>query len=142
VRGVIQGSVVLILALALFGVTVNGPIWLVVLLLLLGIFSFIGLGIAITSLATDEETAGTFMMVLQFPMMFLSGVFFPIEQMPWYMQGISKALPLTYAIQAMRKVLVLGATPQDILLEIGVLLVFGIVMLVLAVPLFKKAMAR
>jgi ABC-2 type transport system permease protein len=142
VRGVIQGTVVLILALALFGVTVNGPIWLVILMLLLGIFSFIGLGIAITSLATDEETAGTFMMVLQFPMMFLSGVFFPIEQMPWYMQGISKALPLTYAVQAMRKVLVLGAGPQDIMLEIGVLLVFGIVLLVLAIPLFKKAMAR
>jgi len=142
VRGVIQGSVVLILALLLFGVNVTGPLWLVVLLLLLGIFSFIGLGIAITSLATDEETAGTFMMVLQFPMMFLSGVFFPIEQMPWYMQGISRALPLTYAVQAMRKVVVLGAGPQDILLEIGVLLVFGIVLLVLAIPLFKRAMAR
>ncbi len=142
VRGVIQGVVVLLLALVLFGVTVNGSIVLAILLLLLGVFSFIGLGIAITSVAADEETAQTFMMVLQFPMMFLSGVFFPIQQMPWYMQYISKALPLTYATQAMRKVIVLGAGVGDILTEIVVLLIFGIVLLVLAIPLFKRAMTR
>lgn len=142
VRGIIQGVVVLILAIFLFGVTINGPVLLVVFLLLLGIFSFIGLGIAITSAARDEETASTFMMVLQFPMLFLSGVFFPIQQMPWYMQYIAKALPLTYATQAMRKVVVLGAGLGDILTEVAVLLVFGIVLLVIAIPLFKKAMAR
>ncbi|MGQ9582013.1 MAG: ABC transporter permease [Thermoplasmatota archaeon] len=142
VRGMIQGSVVLLLALALFGVVVNGPIALVVFLLLLGIFSFIGLGIAIASAAKDEETAATFMMVLQFPMMFLSGVFFPIEQMPWYMQLVSRALPLTYATQAMRKVVVLGAGLGDIATEVAVLSVFGGVLLLLAIPLFKRAMAR
>lgn len=142
VRGMIQGAVVLLLALTLFGVTINGPIVLVIFLLLLGIFSFIGLGIAITSAARDEETASTFMMVLQFPMLFLSGVFFPVEQMPWYMQYVAKALPLTYATQAMRKVVVLGAGMADILTEVVVLLVFGVVLLVIAIPLFKKAMAR
>jgi len=142
VRGIIQGVIVLVLAIFLFGVTINGPILLVVFLLLLGIFSFIGLGIAITSAAKDEETASTFMMVLQFPMLFLSGVFFPIEQMPWYMQYVAKALPLTYATSAMRKVVVLGAGFGDILTEVAVLLVFGIVLLAIAIPLFKKAMAR
>ena len=142
VRGVIQGAVVMVLALLLFGVTINGSIVLAVLLLLLGVFSFIGIGICITSVAADEETAQTFMMVLQFPMMFLSGVFFPIQQMPWYMQYISKALPLTYATQAMRKVVVLGAGIGDILTEVTVLLVVGIVLLLVSIPLFKRAMAR
>ena len=63
-------------------------------LLLLGVFSFVGLGIVITSFAKDQETAQMMMMTLMFPMMFLSGVFFPIQQMPWYMQDISKVLPL------------------------------------------------
>jgi len=142
VRGMIQGAVVLLLALTLFGVTINGPVLLVVFLLLLGIFSFIGLGIAITSAAKDEETASTFMMVLQFPMLFLSGVFFPIEQMPWYMQYVARAMPLTYATQAMRKVVVLGAGLGDILTEVLVLSIFGVVLLAIAIPLFKKAMAR
>ena len=142
VRGVIQGAVVMVLALLLFGVTINGSVVLAVLLLLLGVFSFIGIGITITSVAADEETAQTFMMVLQFPMMFLSGVFFPIQQMPWYMQYVAKALPLTYATQAMRKVVVLGAGIGDILSEVVVLLVFGIVLLIVSIPLFKRAMAR
>jgi len=58
------------------------------------------------------------------------------------MQYIAKALPLTYATQAMRKVVVLGAGLGDIMTEVVVLLVFGIVLLVIAIPLFKKAMAR
>ncbi|MCU0798739.1 MAG: ABC transporter permease [Candidatus Thermoplasmatota archaeon] len=142
VRGMTQGGIVLLLAIVLFGVTVNGPLWLVIGLLLLGIFSFIGVGITITSIASDEETAQMFMMLLQFPMMFLSGVFFPVEQMPWYMQYASKALPLTYAIQAMRKVIVLGAGVQDILTEVVILFGFGTVLLFVAIPLFKRAMSK
>jgi ABC-2 type transport system permease protein len=142
VRGVIQGMVVMLLALVLFGVTINGSIVLAILLLLLGVFSFIGIGIVITSVASDEETAQTFMMVLQFPMMFLSGVFFPIQQMPWYMQDISMILPLSYATQAMRKVVVLGAGVGDILPEVAVLLIVGIVLLLVSIPLFKRAMTR
>jgi len=141
-RGLIQGSIVLLLALVLFGVVVQGSFILVILLMILGIFSFIGLGIVITSVAKDEETAQTMMMILQFPMMFLSGVFFPIEQMPWYMQYLSKVTPLTYAIQALRKVVVLGAGIQDITTEIIILLAFGTVTLSIAIPLFKRAMSR
>ncbi len=142
VRGIVQGSVVLLLAIILFGVVIHGSVLLVFALLLLGIFSFIGIGIAITAGAKDEETAQTFMMILQFPMMFLSGIFFPVEQMPVFLQYASKVLPLTYAAQAMRKVVVLGAGIEDILLEIGVMTVFGIVMLAIAIPLFKRAMSR
>ncbi|MBN1389126.1 MAG: ABC transporter permease [Candidatus Thermoplasmatota archaeon] len=141
-RGLIQGGVVLLLALVLFGVVVQGSFLLVILLLILGIFSFIGMGIVITSVARDEETAQTLMMILQFPMMFLSGVFFPIEQMPWYMQYLSKVTPLTYAIQALRKVVVLGAGIEDITTEIIILLAFGVITLGIAIPLFRKAMSR
>jgi len=77
-----------------------------------------------------------------FPMMFLSGVFFPIQQMPWYMQDISKVLPLTYATEALRKVMVLGATIPDITTELTILIAFGIVMTAIAVPVFRRAMTR
>ncbi len=142
VRGMIQGGVVLLLAIVLFGVVIHGSILLVAFLLLLGIYSFIGIGIAITAAARDEETAQTFMMILQFPMMFLSGIFFPLEQMPKVLQYLSKALPLTYAAQAMRKVIVLGGGIGDVTLELGVMIIFGTVMLIVAIPLFKRAMAR
>jgi ABC-2 type transport system permease protein len=138
--GLIQGLLVLALAIAIFGVTIQGNFFLVLLLLILGVFSFVGLGIVITSFAKDEQTASMVLMTLMFPMMFLSGVFFPIQQMPEFMQIIAWSLPLTYATSALRKVMVLGADVSSIGTEIVVLLVFGAVLLAIAVPLFKKAM--
>jgi ABC-2 type transport system permease protein len=141
-RGLIQGVIILALAVGLFGVTIHGSILLVFGLLLLGVFSFVGIGIVITSFAKDQETATMLMMTLMFPMMFLSGVFFPIQQMPWYMQDISKVLPLTYASQALRKVMVLGAEIPSISTELTVLIVFGVVTTAIAVPVFRRMMTR
>jgi ABC-2 type transport system permease protein len=141
-RGLLQGVLILILASVLFGVSIQGSILLVFGLLLLGVFSFVGLGVVLTSFAKDQETAMMVMMTLMFPMMFLSGVFFPVQQMPWYMQDISKALPLTYAAEALRKVMVLGAGIPQISTELIVLIVFGVVMIAIAVPVFKRAMTR
>lgn len=141
-RGLLQGVLILILASILFGVSIQGSILLVFGLLLLGVFSFVGLGVVLTSFAKDQETATMVMMTLMFPMMFLSGVFFPVQQMPWFMQSISKVLPLTYAADALRKVMVLGAGIPQIATELTVLIVFGVVMMAIAVPVFKRAMTR
>jgi len=141
-RGMLQGTLILALAVALFGVTIHGSILLIFALLLLGVFSFVGLGVVITSFAKDQETAMMVMMALMFPMMLLSGVFFPIEQMPWFMQDISKFLPLTYAATALRKVMVFGAGVAMITTELAVLIGFGVVMTAIAVPVFKRAMTR
>ncbi len=141
-RGMIQGFIILLMAVLLFGVVIHGSILLVILLILLTVFSFVGLGILITSFADREETATMVMMTLMFPMMFLSGVFFPIQQMPSYMQVLANFLPLTYAASAMRKVMVLGAGVSAITPEVIILAVFGIVLLTVAVPMFKRAMNR
>jgi ABC-2 type transport system permease protein len=142
VRGFVQGIIVMIIAILIFGVSVQGSLLLTGAVLLLGIFSFIGLGILLTALSNNEETASILMMVLQFPMMFLTGIFFPIQQMPWFMQYISQLLPLTYAVTAMRKVMILGAGIQDILPEVAIMVAFGAVMLVIAIPVFRRAMTR
>lgn len=142
IRGLIQGAIIVILAVLLFGVVIYGSILLVVALLFLTVFSFVGLGILITSFTGREETATMVMMTLMFPMMFLSGVFFPIQQMPAFMQDIAHLLPLTYAAQALRKVMVLGAGLDAVSTEILILFGFGIVLLAIAVPMFKKAMSR
>jgi ABC-2 type transport system permease protein len=141
-RGMIQGVMILVLAILLFGVVVQGNILLVFFILFLCVFSFVGLGILITSFTDKEETASMVMMSLMFPMMFLSGVFFPIQQMPEFMQYIAYALPLTYATTALRKVMVLGADVSTISAELLFLIVFGTVLLLIAIPMFKKAMSR
>ena len=142
IRGMFQGTIILILAMLVFGVRIYGSLLLVYFLLVLAVYGFVGLGILITSFADTEETAGMIMMSLMFPMMFLSGVFFPVEQMPWYMQYVSRALPLTYATTALRKVIILGGGIGDIAGEVLFMVIFGTVLLAIAVPMFKRAMIR
>lgn len=141
-RGLLQGTLILVLSMALFGVTIHGSILLIFALLLLGVFSFVGIGIVLTSFTKDQETATMLMTSIMFPMMFLSGVFFPIQQMPWFMQNISQMLPLTYAATALRKVMVFGAGVPAITTELTILITLGIIMTIIAVPVFKRAMTR
>lgn len=141
-RGLLQGSIVLLLSIFLFGVKIYGSIPLVALLLFLGVFSFIGLGILISAIAAEQETAMMIMMTLTFPMIFLSGVFFPIEQMPGFMQIISRILPLTYTIEALRKVIILGAGISSLGKELTILITFGAITLAIAVPVFKRIITR
>lgn len=142
VRGLIQGTIVLLLAILLFGVKINGSLLLVFLILILGIFSFVGFGILVSASAAEQETATQILFMFQFPMLFLSGVFFPISMMPAFMQAISKIIPLTYAIEALRKVIVLGGGIDSVRNEILILAAFGTVATSISVPLFKRMITR
>jgi ABC-2 type transport system permease protein len=142
VRGLLQAILTLVLAMLLFGVVVHGNLALLALLLLLTVFSFVGLGVIISSLASQQETAMTIMMTLTFPMLFLSGALFPLQQMPVVMQWISKVLPLTYAVSALRKCIVLGTGINGMMPEIWVMLGFGIVFTAVAIPVFSRVITR
>lgn len=142
VRGLVQGTIVLLLAIFLFNVKVNGSLLLVFLILILGIFSFVGFGILVSASAAEQETATQLLFMFQFPMLFLSGVFFPISMMPEIMQVVSKAIPLTYAIEALRKVIVLGGNLSSVRNELLTLLTFGLITTSISVPLFKKMITR
>jgi ABC-2 type transport system permease protein len=141
-RGLIQCIFVLIFAVLLFGVTIQGNLLLAFVMIFLGIFSFIGIGIMAVSTAKDQGSATMIVNLLMFPMMFLGGVMFPIQQMPWILQDVSKLIPLTYAADAMRKIMLLNANVADISTDIIVLLAFGIVTMAIALPLFSRSMKQ
>jgi ABC-2 type transport system permease protein len=142
VRGLLQAGITLILAVVFFGVVVHGSFGLLALLLLLTVFSFIGIGMTISALASQQETATTVMMTLTFPMLFLSGALFPIQQMPTFMQAISKAIPLSYAVEALRKCIVLGTGISGMMTEVWVMLAFGVVFVAISIPVFTRALTR
>lgn len=142
VKGFSQVILVLVIAIIFFGVTIQGSILLSFFLLLLGIFSFVGIGILAVSSSKNQATGTTIVNLIMFPMMFLAGIFFPIQQMPWFMQDISKIIPLTYAADAMRKVMLLNANIGDVIVQILILAVFGIVTMSIAVLLFRRSMTR
>jgi ABC-2 type transport system permease protein len=130
------------LSILLFGVVVYGSVLVMVVVMLLGVASFAGIGIIATSVAPEQETAQMMMMLMQFPMMFLSGILFPMDQLPGWLQVVGKLLPLYYAADALRKVVVLNASLNQILPDVGVLFLYSIVTLSIAIPIFRKSMTR
>ena len=142
VRGMIQGFLILGLAMAVFGVRIYGSPIVMVAVMLMGVASFVGVGIILTSIAPEQETAQMLVILLQFPMMFLSGIIFPISQLPGWMQWIGKAMPLYYAADALRKVMILNAGFNVIGGDLIILVAYSILTMLAAVPVFKRAMTR
>jgi ABC-2 type transport system permease protein len=141
-RNLIQGSLIIILAIFVFGVHVRGNPLLIAAILILGTLSFLGIGIVATSIAKEQESAQFILGFLQFPMLFLSGVLFPVEQMPLPLQYVSKILPLTYAVDALRKVMVLGVEPSGVVLELLLLVIISVATIAVGVPLFDRAVRK
>ena len=142
VRGLIQGFLILGLSMLLFGVQIYGSPVVMFLVMVLGTASFVGVGIILTAVAPDQETAQMMTVILQFPLMFISGILFPIDQLPGWLQYIGKALPLYYAADALRKVIILNASLTAIMPDILILIVYTFLTMTLAVPLFERAMRR
>jgi ABC-2 type transport system permease protein len=142
VRGLIQGFLILGLSIILFGVQIYGSPFIMFFVLLLGTASFVGVGIILTAMAPDQETAQMMTIILQFPMMFISGILFPIDQLPVWLQYIGKALPLYYAADALRKVIILNASLSAIMPDVIILIVYTFLTMTIAIPLFERAMKR
>jgi ABC-2 type transport system permease protein len=71
---------------------------------------FSAMGMIIARYIKEEETASSAASALTFPMMFLSGSFFPLEQMPGFLQSVAAVLPLTYVNNALRDSMIYGNT--------------------------------
>jgi ABC-2 type transport system permease protein len=142
VRGLIQGFLILGLSMLLFGVQVYGSPVIMLFVMVLGTASFVGVGIIMTAVAPDQETAQMMTMLLQFPMMFISGILFPIDQLPAWLQYIGQALPLYYAADALRKVIILNASMTAIMPDVIILVVYTVLTMTVAIPLFERAMRR
>jgi ABC-2 type transport system permease protein len=73
---------------------------------------FTGIGMIIARFVKDPDGADAAANVITFPMMFLSGTFFQISQMPQFLQTIAQVLPLTYVSEGLRAAMIFGQTQQ------------------------------
>lgn len=142
VRNLMQAAIAVVLAVILFNVHIHGDPFTIAVTVTLGAFSFLGVGALAAAAAPEQETAQIALAILQFPMMFLSGVLFPIEQLPSWLQWISKLMPLTYAADALRRVMVYGATLGDVAKSLWLLTSLGLISIILAVPIFDRSSRR
>jgi len=119
----------------LFGAHV-GITPLVLPFLVIGPLFFVSLGMLVGTLTKSVESAAVVGNLITFPMMFLSGTFFPVNTMPQYLQNVAHVLPLFYVIDGLNQVMIFNNTSQMIY-DAAIVLAGAIIVFVLAVGLFK-----
>lgn len=101
ILAVVSTTVMLLVSYGVFHVSLEINAWLPV-FVALAVFAFVGLGMILTRVAKEAESAAAAADALIFPMMFLSGTFFPVEMMPEFLQKFAKILPLYYVNEGLR----------------------------------------
>lgn len=100
--------------------------------------SFIGLGLAIASKLKDMQGFGLIMNFIMFPLLFLSGAFYPLSNLPAVIGWIGYVNPLTFGIDGMRGSLI-GASALPLMVDFVVLVAFCTATVLLGAYLFEKS---
>ena len=139
---VIIGFVDIVLALAVsvfwFKVTVIGSILLLLLFSVIFLFSSLGVGLLISTVAKSQLEAMQLSMFMIMPNILLSGYMFPRSSMPVAIQAISNVLPLTYFLEVLRGIILKGNTFDQLIVHFVILVAFALSLLAVSTIKFKK----
>jgi ABC-2 type transport system permease protein len=105
ILAVISATAILLVSYAVFNVSLRIDAWLPA-FIVLEVFAFAGIGMILTRVAKEAESAMAAANAIMYPMMFLSGSFFPLEMMPGFLQKIARILPLYYGNEGLRAAMV------------------------------------
>lgn len=136
----IQSSTIIVIGAVFLDYTlVNGMFTFIQMVLVsaLALFVFMGFGFIISSVAKNERTASPLANVITLPQFLLAGTFFELEAFPGWLQAVSKMLPLTYLNDALRHIAFDGFTIFELGKEIGILCLWGVILYLVAIRLFK-----
>ncbi|MCK4365843.1 MAG: ABC transporter permease [Thermoplasmatales archaeon] len=131
----VSTSVILIVGILVWGISVKINIFFPLLIIATS-FLFSGIGMIIGRFVKEQETADMAGGAITFPMMFLAGTFFPLEQMPDFMQSIAQVLPLYYVNEGMRNSMIYGDADKTLYFSAFVL-AFTAVFFIIGVLLTK-----
>ena len=98
---IVSTIAMLLVGYAVYKVSLQINAWLPV-FIVLDVFAFVGIGMILTRFVKEAQSAAAAANAIMFPMMFLSGSFFPIEMMPGFLQTLARILPLYYVNEGLR----------------------------------------
>lgn len=139
-KSFLSGVAVLLVAIALGLAQSWTMIFIVPLAFLIGL-TFAGLGLIMTALAKSYDFFMYWFTLALTPMMLLSGVFYPLANMPDWLQAVANVLPLSHAVQLGRPLL-LGHWPEAPLLHVAVLAAYGGAGFLVALRLFRRRLLQ
>ncbi len=121
----------------IFGVQFNGNLWLVLLVILASIPAVYGLGFAFASVVITAKEANAFVFLVRGIVMLFCGITYPLAILPGWMQAVSKWLPQTYIIHAMRSAALSNEGISGITHDLQMLILFGVFWLAMGFALFN-----
>lgn len=135
--GLVAIAVMFIVAIAVFHLEVVGNWAELTIFIIFSITMILGIGLALGGWAKNERQVAPLANIIVFPMMFLSGTFFPRFLMPEWLQSISAFLPLTPVIDGVRLITTEGLHFIDILPQIGLIGAWTVVIYIIAFKVFR-----
>lgn len=137
ITGLVSIAVQFAVAIVIFKLNVVGDYISIILFTILSIFMILGIGLAIGGWAKNERQAAPLSNIIVFPMLFLSGTFFPRFAMPEWLQTVSDYLPLTPVIDGLRLIITQGKSLVEIAPQIGLISLWMIVIYAIAFRVFR-----
>jgi len=134
----VRALILIFMAVLLFNVSIKGGFLQTFIVLVIGALCFVGFGIMLSARTSTQEDYAQMSLPFSMPMMFVSGVFYPIETMPWILQKLAYIFPLTYLNDAMRGIMLKGQTLGDVWLDLVVLLGFTVLFFIVGVKRFNR----
>jgi len=135
--GLLAIAIMFAVAISVFHLQVVGSWIELAIFIIFSIIMILGIGLALGGWAKNERQVAPLANIVVFPMMFLSGTFFPRFLMPEWLQNVSAFLPLTPVIDGIRLITTEGAHFIDILPQIGLIGAWMIVIYIIAFKVFR-----
>ncbi len=133
-----QTLIIVLFTIYVLDVNYYGDLWQIFVFQIVVIAAAVNLGIFLSTFARNEFQMVQFIPLVIVPQIFLCGVIWPVEQMPDYLQWLSSVLPLTYAVDGLRGIMLFGKSLVDVGLELAVLAGFTIVISILAATTLRR----
>jgi ABC-2 type transport system permease protein len=137
ITGVIAITIQFIVAIEVFNLKVDGNFIDIAIFIILSIFMILGIGLAIGGWAKNERQAAPLSNIVVFPMLFLSGTFFPRYIMPIWLQKVTDFLPLTPVIDGLRLLTTEGKNLTQLGPQLGLIAAWFIIIYAIAFRVFK-----
>jgi len=137
VVGLMSLAVMFVVAITVFDLKVVGNYFELIPFLAFSIILILGIGLSIGGWAKNERQAAPLANIIVFPMMFLSGTFFPRFLMPEWLQGITKFFPLTPVIDGARLIATEGQHLTQLGPQLGIMAVWMVVIYFVAFRVFR-----
>ena len=137
----VQTTIILLFTIYVLDVTYRGDLWQIFVFQIVVIIGAVNLGIFISTFARNEFQMVQFIPLIIFPQVFLCGVLWPVEQMPDYLQWLSKILPLTYAVDGLREIMLSAKSLIDVGLELAILVAFAVFISILAAITLRRGVS-